>query len=103
MKAFFNGVRPVGCPMIRSSFVESAATPVCRATRPYRGQRRPVERQHHGDRHLLAVFTPWRPRRHGPAPPILSYFPWLVGILLSYCLLTQLVKGWYIRRYHAWL
>jgi P-type Mg2+ transporter len=36
-----------------------------------------------------------------PLPP--SYFPWLVGILLSYCLLTQLVKGWYIRRYHAWL
>jgi P-type Mg2+ transporter len=36
-----------------------------------------------------------------PLPP--PYFLWLVGILLSYCLLTQLVKGWYIRRYHAWL
>ena len=33
----------------------------------------------------------------------LSYFPWLVGILLSYCVLTQLVKNWYIRRFSGWL
>ena len=33
----------------------------------------------------------------------LSYFPWLVGILLSYCVLTQLVKNWYIRKFSAWL
>jgi Mg2+-importing ATPase len=33
----------------------------------------------------------------------LSYFPWLIGILLSYCILTQLVKVWYIRRFHQWL
>ena len=32
-----------------------------------------------------------------------SYYPWLARILLSYCLLTQLVKRWYIRRYHTWL
>lgn len=32
-----------------------------------------------------------------------SYFPWLVGILLGYCLLTQVVKGWYIKKYHRWL
>ena len=39
----------------------------------------------------------------GMVPLPASYFPWLVGILLSYCLLTQLVKGWYIRRYRVWL
>lgn len=33
----------------------------------------------------------------------LNYFPWLVGILLSYCVLTQLVKNWYIRKFSGWL
>lgn len=33
----------------------------------------------------------------------LNYFPWLVGILLSYCVLTQLVKNWYVRRFSSWL
>ena len=33
----------------------------------------------------------------------LSYFPWLVGILLSYCVLTQLIKNWYIRKFSGWL
>ena len=33
----------------------------------------------------------------------LSYFPWLVGILLSYCVLTLLVKNWYIRQFSGWL
>jgi P-type Mg2+ transporter len=33
----------------------------------------------------------------------LSYFPWLAGILLSYCVLTQLVKTLYIRRFAQWL
>jgi P-type Mg2+ transporter len=28
-----------------------------------------------------------------------SYFPWLVGILLAYMVLTQGVKGWYARRF----
>ncbi len=39
----------------------------------------------------------------GLQPLPLSYFPWLVGILLSYCVLTQLVKNWYIRRFVKWL
>jgi Mg2+-importing ATPase len=34
-------------------------------------------------------------------PP--AYFIWLVGILSSYCLLTQLVKTVYIRRFGQWL
>ena len=33
----------------------------------------------------------------------LAYFPWLLAILFSYCALTQLMKGWYIRRFGAWL
>jgi Mg2+-importing ATPase len=32
-----------------------------------------------------------------------SYFPWLIAILLSYCLLTQSVKNWFIRKFHQWL
>jgi Mg2+-importing ATPase len=32
-----------------------------------------------------------------------AYFPWLIGILLSYCLLTQLVKRWFIRKFNYWL
>ncbi len=32
-----------------------------------------------------------------------SYFAWLVVILLTYSALTQLVKGWYIRRFSTWL
>ena len=32
-----------------------------------------------------------------------SYFVWLAAILLSYSLLTQMVKGWYIRRFGTWL
>jgi Mg2+-importing ATPase len=33
----------------------------------------------------------------------MSYFPWLVATLLSYCVLTQLVKVWYIRHFSMWL
>ena len=32
-----------------------------------------------------------------------SYFPWLIGILLGYCFLTQFIKGLYVKRYHRWL
>ena len=32
-----------------------------------------------------------------------TYFPWLAATLLAYCALTQGVKTWYIRRFHAWL
>jgi Mg2+-importing ATPase len=39
----------------------------------------------------------------GMVPLPLSYFPWLVGILLSYCVLTQIVKTLYIRHFDQWL
>jgi len=41
--------------------------------------------------HLGMVPLPW------------SYFGWLAGILLSYCMLTQLVKTVYISRFGQWL
>ncbi len=39
----------------------------------------------------------------GLTPLPLSYFPWLAGTLLCYCTLTQVVKRWFIRRFHQWL
>jgi Mg2+-importing ATPase len=32
-----------------------------------------------------------------------SFFPWLIGILFCYCLLTQLVKNWFINKFSQWL
>lgn len=32
-----------------------------------------------------------------------SYFPWLIATLLCYCVLTQLIKMWYVRRFGKWL
>jgi Mg2+-importing ATPase len=39
----------------------------------------------------------------GMVPLPLHYFPWLIGTLLAYCILTQIVKTWYIRRFKTWL
>ncbi|HEY1310009.1 MAG TPA: magnesium-translocating P-type ATPase, partial [Pseudolabrys sp.] len=39
----------------------------------------------------------------GLVPLPVSYFPWLAAILLSYCVLTQIVKRIYIRRFSQWL
>lgn len=51
---------------------------------------------------LIIPFTPIAPLlKMQPLP--FAFFPWLIGILVSYCLLTQLVKNWYIRHYHDWL
>ncbi|MGW5938167.1 magnesium-translocating P-type ATPase [Streptomyces celluloflavus] len=53
----------------------------------------------------FGIFLPFSPL--APAlsmePLPMSYFPWLIGTLLAYCALTQVVKTWYIRRYHSWL
>lgn len=32
-----------------------------------------------------------------------SYFSWLVVTPLCYCILTQLIKQWYIKKFHRWL
>lgn len=39
----------------------------------------------------------------GLMPLPLSYFPWLIATLLCYCVLTQDIKMWYIRRFDKWL
>ncbi len=53
----------------------------------------------------IAIFLPFSPfagaLKMQPLP--LSYFPWLVGILFGYCLLTQLVKTWFIKKFKYWL
>lgn len=33
----------------------------------------------------------------------LRYLLWLIGILAGYCLLTQAVKGWFLRKFGEWL
>ena len=32
-----------------------------------------------------------------------EFYYWLAGTLLSYCLLTQAIKMWFIRKFHYWL
>ena len=51
---------------------------------------------------ILIPFTAFG-RSIGLTALPLSYFPWLVGILLSYCILTQIVKNWYIKKFVRWL
>ncbi|MFD5617791.1 magnesium-translocating P-type ATPase [Streptomyces yangpuensis] len=51
---------------------------------------------------LWLPFSPLAPSLGFVALPA-GYFPWLIGVLLVYCTLTQLVKTWYIRRFGTWL
>ena len=39
----------------------------------------------------------------GFVPLPASYFIWLIGILIAYSLLTELVKRWYIRKFDSWI
>jgi Mg2+-importing ATPase len=51
---------------------------------------------------ILIPFSPFAAAlKLQPLP--LAYFPWLVCILFSYCLLTQIVKNWFIRKFNIWL
>lgn len=51
---------------------------------------------------IALPFSPLAPAlKLTPLP--LGYFPWLIGILLSYCILTQLIKNWFINKFHQWL
>lgn len=54
---------------------------------------------------LVGLGLPFSPlgRALGLVPLPLGYFGWLVGFLLGYAALTQLVKRWYIRRFGDWL
>jgi P-type Mg2+ transporter len=53
----------------------------------------------------IAIFLPFS--QFAPAlkmePLPIAFFPWLVGILLVYCLLTQFIKNWFIRKFKLWL
>lgn len=51
---------------------------------------------------ILIPFSPIAPMLNMQSLP-LSYFPWLFGILTAYCLLTQYVKNWYIKKFDEWL
>lgn len=53
----------------------------------------------------IGILIPFSPFGHsiGLEPLPLSYFPWLIGILLCYCVLTQFVKNWYIHKFVKWL
>jgi Mg2+-importing ATPase len=53
----------------------------------------------------FGIYLPFSPlgEHLGMVALPLSYFPWLAGILLSYCVLTQLVKRLYIHRFGQWL
>jgi Mg2+-importing ATPase len=39
----------------------------------------------------------------GLVPVPLSYFFWLGGILLTYCLAVQVLKKWYLSRFKGWI
>ena len=54
---------------------------------------------------LIGIAIPFSPFASAiklqPLP--FSYFPWLIAILLSYCLLTQIIKNWFIKKFSQWL
>jgi len=54
---------------------------------------------------LAGILLPFTPVGHSIGLVSLpwAYFPWLIGILLTYCVLTQIVKTWYIKKFVTWL
>lgn len=52
----------------------------------------------------LGIYIPFSPlgAMVGLEPLLLSYFPWLVATLLSYCLVAQGMKRFYIKRFGQW-
>ncbi len=54
---------------------------------------------------LIGILIPFTPMavylKMQPLP--LSYFPYLAAILTGYCMVTQLVKQWFIRKFGQWL
>jgi len=53
----------------------------------------------------IAIYLPFSPLASAfklePMP--FMFFPWLLIILVAYCFLTQLIKGWFINKFHQWL
>ena len=52
----------------------------------------------------IGIYVPFSPvgAMVGLEPLPLSYFPWLVATLLSYCLVAQGMKRFYIKRFGQW-
>ncbi|MFK8256202.1 magnesium-translocating P-type ATPase [Erwinia sp. AnSW2-5] len=52
----------------------------------------------------LGILIPFSPLGHavGLVPLPWNYFPWLLAILLGYCLVTQGMKRFYMRRFGQW-
>ena len=52
----------------------------------------------------IGIYIPFSPlgAMVGLEPLPLSYFPWLVATLLSYCLVAQGMKRFYIKRFGQW-
>ncbi|MGE8413970.1 MAG: magnesium-translocating P-type ATPase [Pseudomonas sp.] len=52
----------------------------------------------------LGIYVPFSPLGSmvGLVPLPWEYFPWLVGTLLSYCVVAQAMKTLYIRRFKQW-
>ena len=51
---------------------------------------------------IILPFSPFAGAFKLEALPF-TFFLWLLAILFSYCLLTQLVKNWFIHKFHQWL
>ncbi|MCL2561029.1 MAG: magnesium-translocating P-type ATPase [Rikenellaceae bacterium] len=54
---------------------------------------------------LVGVLLPYTGLGHsmGFAHLPTVFYLWLAAIVPAYCLLTQFVKRWYIKRYHSWI
>ncbi|CNH37390.1 magnesium-translocating P-type ATPase [Yersinia pekkanenii] len=52
----------------------------------------------------IGIYIPFSPLGAlvGLEPLPWQYFPWLVGTLISYCVVAQLMKQFYIRRFGTW-
>lgn len=54
---------------------------------------------------FIGVLLPFSPLAGdlGMQPLPITYFPWLIAILIAYCCLTQWVKTLYIKKFSQWL
>ena len=52
----------------------------------------------------LGIYVPFSPLGEivGLVPLPLAYFPWLVTTLLCYCIVAQVMKTIYIKKFHRW-
>ncbi len=50
---------------------------------------------------MIGIFLPFTflGSSLGLEPLPMTFFPWLIGMLVAYCFLTQLVKTWFIKRF----